>query len=241
MYIATGGLLPSVLRANQTPRLYVRLLNPSRSLKAALTLLPSTVVTCSLYTHVIGCFRQLVGAAFLRGRLGLALPSESCGQWSLNINFTIENSLSPLSLLSLSLSLPLSLSRSLPCTDYVNKAALNVFLKALDQPDVMDFTLVSTLSLWSSTFSIIPWPIGTIQWQNEASKACRQGIRILYWLWQSCTLEFLSSPLQQSLSFASGLLETVLLLHTYPLLHSPSFPEMIWANENNEKVSYLYI
>lgn len=80
MYIATGGLLPSVLRANQTPRLYVRLLNPSRSLKAALTLLPSTVVTCSLYTHVIGCFRQLVGAAFLRGRLGLALPSESCGQ-----------------------------------------------------------------------------------------------------------------------------------------------------------------
>lgn len=74
--IVSGGLLPSVLRANQTPRLYVRLLNTSRNLKAALTLLPSTLVTCSLYVHTIGCFRQLVGGAFLRGRLGLALPSE---------------------------------------------------------------------------------------------------------------------------------------------------------------------
>ena len=78
LFTVSGGLLPTVLRANQTPRLYVRLLNPSRSLKTALALLPSTLVTCSLYVHAIGCFRQLVGGAFLRGRLGLALPSEPC-------------------------------------------------------------------------------------------------------------------------------------------------------------------
>ena len=142
--VVTGGLLPSVLRANQTPRLYVRLLNPSRNIKAALTLLPLTLVTCSLYVHTIGCFRQLVGGAFLRGRLGLALPSELyMPTWTIwTISFDIF-------VISLSLSLSLSLSAILPPpslslpSDFVNKTALNVFLKALDQPDVMDFTLVS--------------------------------------------------------------------------------------------------
>ena len=45
--------------------------------------------------------------------------------------------------LSLSVVVPLPPSLSLP-SDFVNKTALNVFLKSLDQPDVMDFTLVST-------------------------------------------------------------------------------------------------
>ena len=73
---ASGSFLPSLLRANRTPRLYVQLVNPTRTEKSAYSLIPSTIVTSSLYVKPIGCFRQLVGAAFLEGRLGLQLPSE---------------------------------------------------------------------------------------------------------------------------------------------------------------------
>lgn len=38
-------------------------------------------------------------------------------------------------------------------SDYVNKTALNVFLKALDQPDIMDFTLVSTAVIFFFFFA----------------------------------------------------------------------------------------
>ena len=78
---ASGGRLPSILRTNQTPRLYIRLLNLPRTEKITCSLLPSTLITSSLYMHPLGCFRQLVGRAFLRGRLGVSLPSEE--QWLL--------------------------------------------------------------------------------------------------------------------------------------------------------------
>ena len=75
-FTASGGRLPSILRTNQTPRLYIRLLNLPRTEKITCSLLPSTLITSSLYMQPLGCFRQLVGRAFLRGRLGVTLPSE---------------------------------------------------------------------------------------------------------------------------------------------------------------------
>ena len=80
-FTASGGRLPSILRTNQTPRLYIRLLNLPRTEKITCSLLPSTLITSSLYMQPLGCFRQLVGRAFLRGRLGVTLPSEE--QWLL--------------------------------------------------------------------------------------------------------------------------------------------------------------
>ena len=73
---STGGLIPSILRTNQTPRLYVRLLSIPRAKKALYDLLPPNIVTSSLYAQPLACFRHLVGVAFLRGRLGLPLESE---------------------------------------------------------------------------------------------------------------------------------------------------------------------
>lgn len=89
--------MPSILRANQTPRLYIRLLNPPRSEKAICSLLPSTLITCSLYVKPIGCFRQLVGEAFLRGRLGLTLPSKEINLFPCNLDHwcKMEGSLMP--------------------------------------------------------------------------------------------------------------------------------------------------
>lgn len=73
---ASGGLLPTMIRARRVPRLYVRLMTPSKSRKATLSLLPATVVTAATYVQTISCFRHSVGAACLRGRLGLPLQSE---------------------------------------------------------------------------------------------------------------------------------------------------------------------
>lgn len=81
--------------------------------------------------------------------------------------------------------------------------------------------------------------IGTLLWQNEVSKTHRQGSSVRLISWLSLTV-LCSLPFQQSLNFASSLLESILLLHTYPLLHSPSFPDLIWANEMNEKVTILH-
>ena len=75
VFTASGGILPAVLRTNQTPRLYVRLLTTSRTKKTTYNLLPPTIVTSSLYTKPITYFRHMVGCSFLRGRLGLPLQS----------------------------------------------------------------------------------------------------------------------------------------------------------------------
>ena len=68
--------MPSILRSNQMPRFYVQLFSPGREARTAGALLPGTVVTCALYVPAIGCFRHLVGNAFLRGRFGQPLLSE---------------------------------------------------------------------------------------------------------------------------------------------------------------------
>ncbi|XP_064390187.1 nephrocystin-1-like isoform X2 [Halichondria panicea] len=96
---SSGGFIPAILRTNQTPRLYVRLLNVPRARKAVYDLIPPRIVTSALYAQLLGFFRHLVGVAFLRGRHGL--PLESC----------------------------------------ITKPSLNVFLWAIDQPDVIDATL----------------------------------------------------------------------------------------------------
>lgn len=88
--------MPSILRRNYTPRLYVQFLNQSRESKTNsrystiiimciyilydtanhyCSWLPSTIVTSQQYIKAIGCFRQLVGEAFLSNRKGLPLPS----------------------------------------------------------------------------------------------------------------------------------------------------------------------
>ena len=93
--------MPSLLRKNRMPRLYVQLINQGReakvnsklidytlmqcwyiSIAAAhyyinffYSLLPSTIVTSQHYIKAIGCFRQLVGEAFLSNRKGLPIPS----------------------------------------------------------------------------------------------------------------------------------------------------------------------
>ncbi len=73
---ATGGFIPAILRSNQSPRLYVRLLNAPKAKKALYNLTPTRLVTSALYAQLLGCFRYLIGVAFLRGRLGLPLESE---------------------------------------------------------------------------------------------------------------------------------------------------------------------
>jgi len=73
---ASGGLIPAVLRANQTPRLYVRLSSTPRARKMSFEFLPPAIITSYLYTPLLGCFRYLVAVAFLRGRMGLPLECE---------------------------------------------------------------------------------------------------------------------------------------------------------------------
>ena len=51
-------------------------------------------------------------------------------------------------LLGFCLPFPLYLSAVFFFVDYVNKPSLNVFLKALDQADVMDSTLVSVFGVF---------------------------------------------------------------------------------------------
>ena len=70
---SSGGFVPAILRINQTPRLYVRLLGIPRARKAIYDLIPPKIITSALYAQPLGCFRHLVGLAFLRGRHGLPL------------------------------------------------------------------------------------------------------------------------------------------------------------------------
>lgn len=106
----------SLLQTSQTPRLYVRLVTPPKSRRATHTLLPPTIVIASTHTQAISCFRHSVGVSCLRGRLGLPLQSEYLLARGCMLSYTTTGS--------------------------IVKPSLNVFLKAIDQPDVMDTILV---------------------------------------------------------------------------------------------------
>ena len=112
----------------------MRLSASTRAQTASFSLLPATILTSSLYVQAITCFRHTVAQAFISTRLGLPLPSECvcvCVCVA-GIVFTI----------------PVIPLRCIFFVDYVNKPSLNVFLKALDQADVMDSTLVSVFGVF---------------------------------------------------------------------------------------------
>ena len=82
---------------------------------------PSTLVISKLYVPLVGCYRQLLGSAFMKARSGSILPRKE---------------------------LYCSHAVYIHVVDYVNKPALGVFLRVIDQPDIMDATLVSTNGYW---------------------------------------------------------------------------------------------
>lgn len=69
--------IPSILRTNRMPHMYVRMTSPSKAKLAVHGLLPPTIIMPSTYNQAIGSFRHITAVACLRGRLGLPLPSKS--------------------------------------------------------------------------------------------------------------------------------------------------------------------
>lgn len=72
---------------------------------------PSTLVVSKLYIPLVGCYRQLLGSAFMKARSGSILPRK---------DHTFNNVVICIN------------------AEHVNKPALGVFLRAIDQPDIMD-------------------------------------------------------------------------------------------------------